>query len=314
MPVPPRPLKIAVFGVGAVGGLFGGKLARTGHEVTFIARGETLAALRQDGLRVDSIDGDFSIRPARATDEPAEIGTVDLVLLGVKAWQVRAVAPHLRPLLAPQTAVLPLQNGVEAPDDLKSSLDARHVLGGLCKVLCFRIGPAHLEHAGVPPSVALGELDNTTSERVERIREAFERAGVAAEIPTDIEAAMWQKLLMITAVSGVGAAARVPIGEIRDLPASRRLLEDSIREVLAVAAARGVELPPDQLAATMAFIDGLPANGTASMQRDILDGLPSELEAQTGSIVRMAAAAGVDVPVSRTLYGLLAPLERRVRR
>lgn len=310
---PPRPLRIAVFGAGAVGGYFGGRLAAAGHPVTFIARGETLAALRASGLRVDSIDGDFVVQPATATDDPGEVGQVDLVLVGVKAWQVEAAAPRLAPLLGEETAVLPLQNGIEAADQLRSALGAANVLGGLCKIICFQVGPAHLHHAGATPYVALGELDDRPSARVEWIRDALREAGITVEVPPSIRAAIWSKFLFITAVSGVGAVTRVTLGELREDSGTRQLIESAMHEVARLAAADGVRLPDDLVDTTMAFVDSLPADGTASMQRDIMDGVPSELESQNGAIVRRARQLGVDVPVNAMLYTLLQPLERRAR-
>jgi len=308
-----NPLRIAVFGVGAVGGYFGGRLAEAGNDVTFIARGDTLAALRTSGLRVDSIDGDFAVYPARVVDDPAAVGPVDLVLLGVKAWQVESVAPLLVPLLGERSAVLPLQNGIEATDQLAGLLGTDRVLGGLCKILCFQVGPAQLQHAGVAPYIALGELDNRPSDRLERFRGAIERTGVTVEVPTDIRAAIWSKFLFITAVSGVGAATRVSLGELRELTATRRLIEAAMWEVARLADAAGVRLANGLVDSTMAFVDSLPASGTASMQRDIMDGIPSELESQTGAIVRLARQLGVDAPVHSMLYTLLQPLERRAR-
>jgi 2-dehydropantoate 2-reductase len=307
------PLRIAVYGVGAVGGYFGGRLADAGHDVTFIARGETLAALQSTGLRVDSINGDFVVFPARATDDPERVGPVDLVLLGVKAWQVEAAADHLRPMVGEATVVLPLQNGVEAVDQLVRALGAEHVLGGLCKIISFRVGAGHINHAGATPYVALGELDDRPSERVGRIRTAFDLPGILVEIPPDIRAAIWAKFLFIAAASGIGAATRATVGEIREIAATRALLEQSMLEIEAVARAHGVDLPRNVLETTMAFVDSLPADGTASMQRDIMNGLPSELDSQTGAVVRLAGEVGVDVPVNTVLHTLLQPLERRAR-
>ncbi len=306
-------LRVAVFGVGAVGGYFGGRLADAGHDVTFIARGETLAALRSSGLRVDSVNGDFVVHPARTAEEPAAVGPVDLVLLGVKAWQVEPVAPALAPLLADGSAVLPLQNGVEAVAQIGRAVGPQHALGGLCKIICFRIAPGHLRHAGAEPTVAVGEIDRADSARVQRIRDAFTDAGVTVESAPDIHAAIWSKFLFITAVSGLGAATRVTLGELRDDGRTRRLLESAMHEVATLAARRDVELAPDVVERTMQFVDALPAEGTASMQRDIMDGVPSELDAQTGAVVRLAREVDLQLPVNEMLYTLLRPLERRAR-
>jgi 2-dehydropantoate 2-reductase len=306
-------MRIAVFGTGAVGGYFGGRLAQAGEDVVFIARGEQLRALRDRGLRVDSIKGDFTLRPVQATDDPAEVGVVDAVLLGVKAWQVTEAAHACRPLVGPETFVLPLQNGVEAPSQLAAVLGAEHVLGGLCRIISFVEEPGHVRHAGWEPYVALGELDNRTSERTGRLRAAFARAGVAAEIPPDIQVAMWEKFLFIASFSGVGAVTRAPAGVLRSLPETRRMLEQAMREILAVARAREIALPEEAIQQTMALVDRLPPEGTASMQRDIMAGRPSELEAQNGAVVRLGQEVRVATPLHAFIYHSLIPLELRAR-
>ena len=306
-------LRIAVFGVGAVGGYFGGALARAGEDVTFLARGETATALLQRGLRVDSVAGDFLVRPARVVEEPAAVGPVDVVILGVKAWQVPEVAPLLEPLLAEEAAILPLQNGVEAADQLAETVGRHHVLGGLCRILCHSVSPGHVRHAAAEPWVGLGELDNRTSDRVATLRHAFQSAGVAAEVPASIHAAIWSKFLFITAVGSVGAAARVPIGELRTEPRTRQQLIDCMAEIETLAHHLGVALPHDVASSTLDFIDSLPVDSMASMQRDLMASRPSELEAQLGAVVRLAGVAGLDVPASRALYELLLPLEQVAR-
>jgi 2-dehydropantoate 2-reductase len=307
-------MRIAVFGAGAVGGYFGGRLALAGEEVVFIARGEHLQALRTHGLRVDSPKGDFVVQPVQATDDPAQVGVVDVVLVGVKAWQVPEAAQAMHPLVGPETFVVPLQNGVEAPAQLAAVLGEQHVLGGLCKVTSLVAGPGHIRHAGTEPYVAFGELDNRRSERAERLRQAFGRvAGVTVEVPPDIQAAMWEKFLFIASFSGVGAVARAPAGVLRSLPETRQMLEQAMHEVLAVARARDIALSEDAIHRAMAFVDSLPPGGTASMQRDIINGKPSELEFQNGAVVRMGREVGVDTPLHTFIYHCLLPLELRAQ-
>jgi 2-dehydropantoate 2-reductase len=306
-------VRIAVFGTGAVGGYFGARLAQAGEEVAFIARGEQLRALQDRGLRVDSPKGDFAVRPVRATDDPAQVGPVDVVLVGVKAWQVGEAAQAMRPLVGPETFVVPLQNGVEAPSQLAAVLGDEHVLGGLCRIISQVVEPGHVRHAGLEPYVALGELDNRPSERAARLRETFARAGVAAEVPPDIGVAMWGKFLFIASFSGVGAVTRVPAGVLRSLPETRRMLEGAMHEVLAVARARGIGLPEESISQTLGLIDGLPPGGTASMQRDIVAGRPSELESQNGAVVRLGREAEVPTPLHAFIYHTLLPLELRAR-
>ncbi len=307
-------MRIAVIGAGAVGGYFGGRLAEAGEEVVFIARGGHLRALRDSGLRVDSIAGDFAVRPAQASDDPSKVGPVDAVLVGVKAWQVPEAAEVMRPLIGPKTLVVPLQNGVEASAQLAAVLGAEHVLGGLCRIISYIVTPGHIRHAGIDPYVAFGELNGQHSERATPLRDAFSRAkGVTAEIPADIRAAIWRKFLLIAPWGGLGAVTRAPIGVIRSRPETRHMLEQALQEIRAVAAAHQVLLPERAVADTLAFIDSLPTEGTASMQRDIIEGRPSELTSLNGAVARLAQESGVAVPLHSFIFHSLLPLELRAR-
>lgn len=306
-------MHIAIFGTGAVGGYFGGRLAQAGENVTFIARGERLRALQEHGLRIDSLKGDFTIEHVEATDDPAQVGAVDVIVVGVKAWQVREAARACRPMVGPETFVVPLQNGVEAPDQLVEVLGAEHVLGGLCRIVSSVVEPAYVRHAGLEPYVAFGELDNRPSERAAPLQAAFERAGVKAEIPSDIQVALWEKFLFIAPFSGIGAVTRAPAGMLRSLPETRQMLEQAMQEILTVAQARSVALPQEIVSQTMALVDNLPPDGTASMQRDIMAGRPSELESQNGAVVRLGQEVSVATPLHAFIYRSLKPLELRAR-
>lgn len=307
-------VQIAVFGCGAVGGYFGGRLAEAGEAVRFIARGRQLAAIREHGLRVTSTEGDFLVRPADVTDEASAGGPVDVVLLGVKAWQVAEAAAAMRPLVGAHTFIVPLQNGIEAPERLAEVFGAARVLGGYCRILAYVLSPGHIQHAGVAPYIAFGELEATSSPRAEALLQAFSRArGVKAEVPANIRAAMWDKFIFIAALSAVGALTRAPIGVIRGQPETRRLLEQALKEIYAVAVASHVALPADSVQRTLAFVDTLPADGTASMQRDIVQSRPSELESQVGAVVRLGDRLGVPVPLHQLIHAALLPQERRAR-
>jgi 2-dehydropantoate 2-reductase len=306
-------MRIAVIGAGAVGGYFGGRLAEAGNEVGFVVRGKTLEALRSEGLRLESQRGDLHLRPWMATEDPAEIGPVDLVVLGVKAWQVAEVAPTLQPMITADSCVLPLQNGVEAAGQLIAVLGPGPVLGGLCKIISMQLAPGRIRHLGVEPSVDLGEIGGPPTKRVRRVARVFESAGVSVRTPNDIQAAIWGKFLFICSVSGVGALTARSIGEFRVDPEARTMLEGAMREIVAVAAGHGVELREDIVERTLGFLDGLPADGTASMQRDILEGRPSELESQNGAVVRLGQEAGVPTPVNQRIYHRLRPLEEQNR-
>jgi 2-dehydropantoate 2-reductase len=297
-----------------VGGYFGGRLAQAGEPVAFVARGAHLEAIRREGLRVESVAGDFRVAPAEAGDDPSALGVFDVAILGVKAWQVPEAALALRTMLRADGVALPLQNGVEASGQLAAVLGAERVLGGLCRIMSYVVGPGHVRHAGVPPSIAFGELDGRRSERAERLRAAFERCqGLSVSVPPDIRVAIWEKFLFIAPFSGVGAVTRMPAGELLGAPETRRMLEDAVQEVFDLARACGVALRGDSVERTMRFADALPGDATASMQRDILEGRPSELEAQTGAVVRLAAKVGLPVPVNRRIYARLLPSERRAR-
>ena len=306
-------MRIAVFGAGSVGGYFGGRLSQVGEEVIFIARGGHLKAMLAHGLRVDSINGDFAVKPVQATDNLSKIGKVDMVLVGVKAWQVPEAAEAMRPMIGPETFVLPLQNGLEAPAQLSEILGDRHVLGGLCGLFCYVAGPGHIVHAGTDPFVKFGELDNHRSQRVELLLETFKRAGVNAEIPPDIQVAMWMKFLLVTVLSGMGAVTRSPVGVWRSLPETRRMAKQGLLEIIAVAKSRSIMLPEEALQTTMAIYDGLAPQSTASLQRDVMDGRPSELEAQIGAVVRLGQQSNVPTPQHSFIYQSLLPMELRAR-
>jgi len=307
-------MRIVIFGTGGVGGYFGGRLAQAGEDVIFIARGEHLRALREDGLQVDSLKGDFVVRPAKATDDPSRVGFADVVLVGVKAWQVSEAAQAMRPIVGPETFVVPLENGIEAPSQLAAALGAERVLGGLCRISSFLIRPGLIRHMGIEPYVAFGELDGRMEGRGGRLKRAFDKCvGVQAEMLPDIQAAMWSKFLFIVAVSGVGALTRTPMGVYRSLPATRQMLEDVMREVRAVAQARNVGLPDDIVEKTLANIDATAPATLASMQRDIMEGRPSELEAQTGAVVRLGLELSVPTLVNTFIYNALLPQEKKAR-
>jgi 2-dehydropantoate 2-reductase len=307
-------ISVAVVGAGAVGGYFGGRLAEAGARLSVLARGRTLEALRERGLRVESVDGSFALRPAAASDRAEELGPADYVLVGTKSWQLAEAARALAPLVGPETAVVPLLNGVEARDQLAEVLGPRAVLGGLCRILAWQEAPGVIRHSAVEPTIDFGEWEGGPSARVARLQQAFDACrGLRAHSHEDVQAAVWEKFLFIAPFGSVGALTRSPAGVFRSLPESRALLEGMMREVEALARARGVGIREDAVARTLGYVDALPVGATASMQRDLMEGRPSELDAQTGAIVRLGDAARVPVPISRVAYGALLPLEKRAR-
>ena len=307
-------MRIVIYGAGAVGGYFGARLVQAGEEVVFVARGRQLAALRSGGLRVESIVGDVRLERVTATDVPGSLGEVDAVLMTTKAWQVEAAGRAIRPLVGPRTVVVPLQNGVEAASQLERSLPAEAVAGGLTRIFCDLVEPGRVRHGGIDPVVVMGERDGRRTGRCACLAEALERApGVSVTVSDDIEAELWRKFLLMCPLAGVASVARVPVGRLRAIPATRDLLRRSMEEVAAVAAARRVRLPADVIAASLAFLDALPAAATASMQRDIAEGRPSELEQLSGAVVRLGRASGVDTPVHQFIHAALLPAEMTAR-
>jgi 2-dehydropantoate 2-reductase len=306
-------MKVAVYGSGGVGGYFGGQLALAGEEVYFIARGAHLQAIRENGLEVASTKGDFKILRALAAEKPSEIGPVDVVLVAVKAWQVSEIAPALEPLLGDNTFVVPLENGVESAEQLTAVIGKHRVVGGLCKIISYIEAPGKIKHAGAEPFIAFGELDNRKSERTAKLLKAFQSVGVASKIPEDIHAAIWEKFLFIASLSGIGAVTRSQVGALRTIPETRSLLEEAMKEIYHVAIAKEIHLKDTVISKTMGFVDQLPASGTASMQRDIAEGKPSELEAQNGAVVRFGKEMSVPTPVHGFIYSCLLPSELRVR-
>ncbi|MDQ7802360.1 2-dehydropantoate 2-reductase [Amycolatopsis sp. A133] len=301
-------MKFAIIGAGGLGGFFGARLAAAGHDVSFLARGEHLTALRERGLTVLGPDGTATTRPVHASGDPAELGTADAVLLAVKTWQLDAAVAALP---AGTDAVITLQNGVDAPAQVARVLGEDAVLPGVAKVIAALAGPGTIRHVGGPGSLDVAEWDNRPSERVERIRAAFGTAGIATTPPADIWADLWAKFLFIAPAGGLGAVTGAPFGELRGHPETRRTLQAAMAEIERLAHASGVALPADVVAATLAFVDRQPAEGTTSLQRDIAAGRPSELDAWTGSVVRLGRETGVPTPVNDVLHAVLRLRENR---
>ena len=306
-------MRVAIYGAGGLGGFYGARLACAGNDVAFIARGAHLAAMRERGLRVSSPLGDMHLAAPVATDNPADIGPVDLVLVAVKTWQIPDVASAMGPLLGERTLVLPFLNGVEASDELAAVVGAERVLGGLSKVFSKIEAPGVIQHFTPNVFVAFGELDGTDSDRVRALLDLFSSAGVDAEVSPAIRVELWKKLLLVSSWAGLGALARSPMGVMREQPGTRALIGRSMDEGLAVARATGHAVDAAYKDEMWAFYGAMPAGATASMQRDVMDGRPSELDAWNGAICRFGARAGVETPVHSFTYHTLLPMERRAR-
>lgn len=305
-------MRIAIFGTGGAGGYFGARLAQAGEDVVFIARGEHLRAIRERGLRVETNAGDI-ITGSEATDDPTQVGAVDAVLVGVKTWQVKEAARAMRPMMTPRTFVVPLQNGVEAAAELAKVLGPEHVLSGLCGTISRVVSPGHILSIGETNFIKFGELDNSPSERARHLQQTFERAGVKAEVPPDIQTAVWEKFIFVAPYGGIGAVTRAPADVIRSLPETRRMLEKGMREILEVARSHKVSLPEGIVEKSMGLVDSLAPGSTTSLQRDISAGKPSELEAWNGAVVRLGRETGVPTPLHEFIYHSLLPSELRAR-
>lgn len=308
-------MKIVVFGAGGVGGYFGGRMAQAGLDVSFVARGEHLKAIQESGLTVKSIKGDFHLNNVKAESDPQKVGLADVVFVCTKAWQVKDAAKALKPIVGPETIVVPLQNGVDGPAELKSSLDSKNVLGGFCAILAQVSEPGVILHSGYEPILCFNELDQPSSQRVENLKGALsELVGTKVATPKDINVGMWTKFIFISAWSGLAAITRQPLAVIREQKETRELIIAALNETYQVGLAAGVALPEDIVTQTLEKYDAVASDAIASMQRDIMAGYPSELDFQNGAVVRIGNENGVATPVNSFIYDCLLPAERLARK
>jgi 2-dehydropantoate 2-reductase len=306
-------MRMAVFGAGGVGGYFGGRLAQAGAEVHFIARGAHLRALREHGLTVRSVKGDFQV-PARATDDPADIGPCDFVLFCVKTFDTDAAAARLGPLVGDGTAVVSLQNGVENEEKLARAVGEDHVMGGAAFIFAGIAGPGVIVHSGGPTSITFGELDGRASERAQRLLAWCERAGFGAELSASIKTVLWAKLAFICAQAGMTAAVRLPIGEIRTVDAAWAAFSRLVAEVCAVAGADGNPVPQAAQDRVLAMAQAIEPGSFSSLHDDLVAGRRMELDGLHGFVVRRAAQHALAVPMSEAVYAILQPWAVRNRR
>lgn len=299
-------MRIAVMGTGGVGGYFGARLAKAGCDVIFVARGRQLAALRSSGLRIESPLGDLALPHVNATDSPADIGPVDLVLFGVKLWDTVEAAASVKALMGPDTAVVSFQNGVVKDDVLKIALGAGHVMGGVCYIAATIAEPGLIRHSGTMQKLVFGEYGRASSARVERFHQACVQAGIDAEISGTIEQTIWEKFVFLVGLSGTTSLARTAIGPIRSGVLSRAFLHDVMNEVVQVARAEGVSLPVDYARNRLAFCDQVPATMTSSMHGDLERGSRLEVEWLSGDVVRRGARLGVATPCNRAIMDILS--------
>jgi len=300
-------MKIAMMGSGGVGGFFGGRLAHAGYDVSFIARGTHLAAMRERGILIENKQqGEIRVPKVRATDDPAQIGRVDLVIVSVKLWDTESAAKQIKPLVGPQTGVISLQNGVIKDDILRRELGAAAVMGGVGYVATHISRPGVIHQTGTMQRIVLGEYDGTKSARATFLHEALVRAGVNAELSDDVRRAIWEKYVFLVALSATTTTMRMPIGPIRENPQTRAFLRELLRENVAVGRAYGVALPEDYAENRLAFADGLPADMTSSMHHDLERGSPLEVNWLSGGVVQLGAAKGIPTPANRAVCDILA--------
>jgi 2-dehydropantoate 2-reductase len=306
-------MKIAVMGTGGVGGYYGGLLARMGQDVTFIARGAHLQAIRDKGLQIKSVHGDFLVSPAKATDNPAKIGAVGVVLFTTKTYDTDEAARAIAPAVGPHTSIVSLQNGVDAMDRIGAVVGKEHLIGGATWLSAAIEAPGVVGQYSQFRRIVLGEPDGRPTDRIQTIHDLFRDAGVAVEVVDDISQVLWTKFVFIASVSAMGALTRVTFGEYRSVPEARAVLAEAMGEVAGVARAKGVALDRDIVAKTLSFIDESAPNIKPSMQRDVEAGRTSELESMIGIVVRLGEEVGVPTPVMRIAYAALSPGELKAR-
>lgn len=304
-------MKIGIIGTGGVGGYFGARLATSGNEVKFIARGKHLQAIKENGLRVKSIKGDLHIAPAIVSDNISDLSDCELIIFGVKAWQVKEIAPVLTKTLNKDALILPLQNGVLAVEELMDFFGGNQILGGLCMVFSSIESPGVINHKGLEPSITFGELDKSVKKRIIQLKNTFEKAGINTTLSEDIDAALWRKFILIC-LSGLGAIANSEYSLIREIPETRQIIIDVLTEVSLVAKAKKVNLENDIVEKSLRIVDAYPAESMSSLARDVLNGKPSEIEYQNGTIIQLGKEMGIETPANKFIYGFIKLLEKKL--
>jgi 2-dehydropantoate 2-reductase len=300
-------MRIAVIGAGGTGGYFGAQLQRSGQDVAFVARGAHLAAMRAQGLRVESAVAEPLVVRVGATDRSEEIGPVDLVLFTVKSFDTATAAKQLPPLIGTDTAVVTLQNGVDNVDVLIQAVGNGHVLGGLCRIFSTIASPGVIRQTGGPRSVTFGELDGEVTGRAEAVLEAFRTAKIPTELSRQILVDMWEKYVFITAQGGMTALTRLPIGRILATPETKEMYLDAASEVAAVGRAHGIPIPAGERERVLKFAQGLEPGLFSSLHHDLIHGNHMEVEALPGNAVRLGRHYGIPTPVCKAIYAALLP-------
>ena len=298
-------MKIVAMGSGGVGGYFGGCLAASGADVTFIARGEHLKAIERDGLKILSANGDMTLKPVKATDDPASIGHADLVMIAVKLWSTENAARTIEPLMGPKSAVVTWQNGVVAEDILIKQYGKERVIGGVSNIAALIEAPGVIRHNGAMARLIFAELDGKPSKRIEAFAALCKQAHIEHVVSDDITRAIWQKFIFLASFSGMTCVTRLSIGPVRSDPETRAILKAALNEVVAIGRAKGVSLPDDQAEQSLAWADNLPPTMIASMLGDLNRGNRLELPWLSGTVVKLGEELGVATPVHKFIYTVL---------
>ena len=300
-------MRIAVVGAGGVGGGFGAALAKAGADVTFIARGAHLAAMKSAGLKIESPRGDTHLVPTQATDDPRTVDKVDFVLFCVKLWDVESAGEHIKPLVGAGTAVIPLQNGIDAADRLLPILGREAVMGGVAQISASIIQPGVIRQVGTFMRMIFGELDGSITQRGKDFLAMCQKAGFDATLSEQILTELWMKFALLATNASMTAVTRQPIGKLRDDPDVRAIFLSAIQEVIEVGRARNIALPADALSKVLDFIGHAPPAMKASMALDLERGNRLELPWLSGKVVELGRELGISTPTHSMLYALLKP-------
>jgi len=305
-------MKIFVIGAGGVGGYFGGRICEAGYDTTFLLRGETLRTIKNHGLYVKSILGNFKVHP-KVTDDYSATAQADLILLCVKSWQIEAIATKLKPYIKPTAIILPLQNGADNAERLTNIIRKENVVAGLCRIVSKIESPGVIDHFTYEPEIIFGEMDNEPSERIHSLKTIFDKAGFKNRISDHIQRDIWIKFLFITSISAMGALTRSVLGVMREDKYLREQLRLTANEIVQIGQALEIPIGQEDIDKIFALIDKLDFNTTMSLQRDIMEGKPSELDNFNGYIVKQGDLMQIETPVNDFIYYSLRPMEKKSR-
>ena len=300
-------MKIAIMATGGVGGVFGAKLAHAGEDVTFIARGAHLEAIQNNGLTIAGDDGNRVLKNVQANDNPEAVGLVDVVMFAVKLWDTESAAAFCKPMLGPNTVLIPFQNGVVSTETISKIISEAHTGRGLSRVSASIEAPGVIRQVGSFASIAFAEADGARSPRMESFLAVCQRAGIEAEIPQDIFRALWQKYVLLVAVSGMTTAGRLPMRTLIIEPEGLATASSCMSEGAAVGRAEGIDLPDDTVEKLIAFMQKMPPAMKASQALDLENGRPLEAPWLTGTVCEMGRKHGIPTPTNDALYAVIKP-------